>query len=93
MMDGLAVAGLLHDPESGAPSPLKARPSQSWPVSPSGYFDAAKAFRRNHHKERVNLDLPVWMIQRIDRIAGRNGIPRQSQLKAWLAERLKEETA
>lgn len=54
------------------------------------YFDAAKAVRINHTKARVNLDLPKWMIQRIDRVAGRNGLARQSQIKAWLADKIKE---
>jgi hypothetical protein len=54
------------------------------------YFDTAKARRRNHEKSRVNLDLPQWMISSIDRVAGRNGIARQSQIKAWLADKIKE---
>jgi hypothetical protein len=54
------------------------------------YFDPARASRRNHAKARVNLDLPQWMIFNIDRVAGRNGLARQSQIKAWLAEKLKE---
>lgn len=54
------------------------------------YFDATKAVRINHAKARVNLDLPKWMIQRIDRVAGRNGLARQSQIKAWLADKIKE---
>lgn len=54
------------------------------------YFDAAKAARTNHAKARVNLDLPQWMIARIDRVAGRNGLARQSQIKAWLADKIKE---
>ena len=56
------------------------------------YFDAKKSVRRNHRKDRVNLDLPRWMIDKIDRLAGRNGIPRQSQIKAWLSDRLKTES-
>ena len=55
------------------------------------YFDTSKAVRRNHAKARVNLDLPQWMISSIDRVASRNGIPRQSQIKAWLVGKLKEE--
>ena len=54
------------------------------------YFDTAKARRRNHEKSRVNLDLPQWMISSIDRVAGRNGIARQSQIKARLADKIKE---
>ena len=54
------------------------------------YFDTAKAARINHAKSRVNLDLPQWMIFSIDRVAGRNGLARQSQIKAWLADKIKE---
>jgi len=54
------------------------------------YFDTAKAARINHAKTRVNLDLPQWMISSIDRVAGRNGLARQAQIKAWLVEKLKE---
>jgi predicted DNA binding CopG/RHH family protein len=55
------------------------------------YFATENGQRINHRKERVNLDLPVWMIQAIDRTAGRHGLARQAQIKAWLAERLKAE--
>jgi hypothetical protein len=54
------------------------------------YFDTSQAVRRNHEKARINLDLPQWMISSIDRVAGRNGLARQSQIKAWLADKLKE---
>jgi hypothetical protein len=30
------------------------------------------------------------MIFSIDRVAGRNGLARQSQIKAWLADKIKE---
>lgn len=56
------------------------------------YFDPSKAVRLNHAKARVNVDLPKWMIQRIDRVAGRNGIARQAQIKTWLADKIKAET-
>ena len=54
------------------------------------YFGTSKAVRRNHEKTRINLDLPQWMIFSIDRVAGRNGLARQSQIKAWLADKIKE---
>ena len=57
------------------------------------YFDTAKATRRNHARARVNVDLPKWMINRIDRVAGRNGIPRQAVIKTWLADKLKADAA
>jgi predicted DNA binding CopG/RHH family protein len=58
----------------------------------SDYFDDKKSFRRNHLQNRVNLDLPRWMVEKIDRLAGQYGIPRQSQIKAWLSDRLKTES-
>jgi len=39
---------------------------------------------------RINLDLPRWLIASIDRVVGRNGLARQSQIKAWLADKIKE---
>ena len=55
------------------------------------YFDLSKASRPLLKKERVNLDIPHWMVLRIDRIASRKGLPRQAQIKQWLAEKLTEE--
>ena len=37
------------------------------------------------------MDMPHWMILKIDRIAGRKGLARQAQIKEWLADKLKEE--
>jgi len=55
------------------------------------YFDLARASRPLLEKERINLDLPHWMILRIERIARRKGVPRQAQIKEWLAQKLKED--
>ena len=55
------------------------------------YFDLAKASRPLLQKERINLDIPHWMILQIDRIARRKGLPRQAQIKEWLSQKLKEE--
>jgi predicted DNA binding CopG/RHH family protein len=55
------------------------------------YFDLAKASRPLLAKERINLDIPHWMILRIDRVARRKGLPRQAQIKEWLAQKLNEE--
>ena len=43
------------------------------------YFDLAKASRPLLEKERINLDIPHWMILKIDRVARRKGMPRQAQ--------------
>jgi predicted DNA binding CopG/RHH family protein len=57
------------------------------------YFDPAASVRRNHLKSRVNLDLPAWLLARLDRHASRHGVPRQALVKLWLAERLAAEEA
>jgi hypothetical protein len=36
----------------------------------------------------VNVDFPVWMIERLDREANRIGVPRQSLIKVWIGEHL-----
>lgn len=38
--------------------------------------------------KRVSLDLPVWVIQELDKEADRRGIARQSLIKTWIVDRL-----
>ena len=42
----------------------------------------------NQEQKLVNVDFPLWMLQSLDKEAGRLGVPRQSLIKVWLAERL-----
>jgi hypothetical protein len=51
-------------------------------------FDLATATRPNRTQKRVNVDFPVWMVESLDREAGRLGVTRQSIIKVWIAERL-----
>ena len=51
-------------------------------------FDPATATRPNRTQKRVNVDFPVWMVESLDREAGRLGVTRQSIIKVWIAERL-----
>jgi hypothetical protein len=46
--------------------------------------------RPNLEQKRVNVDLPVWMIEGLDREADKLGVTRQSIIKIWLADRLKK---
>ena len=59
----------------------------------TGVLDLNKSKRINQNPKRVNLDMPVWMIEKLDREAERLGVTRQSVIKVWLAERLDEITA
>lgn len=52
------------------------------------YLDLAKAVRPGHEAKRVNVDFPQWMLARLDMEADRLGVPRQSLIKVWIAERL-----
>lgn len=54
----------------------------------SKYLDLSKARRPEQQQKRVNVDFPLWMINLLDKEAKRLGVPRQSIIKVWLAERL-----
>ena len=56
----------------------------------SQYLDLSKARRPNQDQKRVNVDFPLWMIQQLDKEARRLGVPRQSIIKVWVAERLQK---
>jgi hypothetical protein len=56
----------------------------------SKYFDVSKARRPEQEQKRVNVDFPLWMINLLDKEARRLGVPRQSIIKVWVAERLEK---
>ena len=56
----------------------------------SGVLDLSRARRPLQEQRRVNVDFPAWMIDSLDREAGRLGVTRQSVIKVWLAERLEQ---
>jgi len=56
----------------------------------SKYLDVSKARRPEQEQKRVNVDFPLWMIQMLDKEAKRLGVPRQSIIKVWVAERLEK---
>jgi len=59
-------------------------------VDITDYLDLSKAFRPGQEQKRVNIDIPTWMLDRIDKEADRLGVPRQSLIKVWLGERLEK---
>lgn len=56
----------------------------------SKYLDLSKARKPEQEQKRVNVDFPLWMIQLLDKEARRLGVPRQSIIKVWVAERLEK---
>ena len=56
----------------------------------SEYLDMSKARRSEQEQKRVNVDFPLWMLHSLDKEAKRLGVPRQSIIKVWVAERLEK---
>lgn len=54
------------------------------------HLDLTKTHRPGQESKRVNVDFPEWMLHSLDKEAKRLGVPRQSIIKIWIAERLKE---
>jgi len=54
------------------------------------YLDYSKARRPEQEQKRVNVDFPIWMIHSLDKEAHRLGVPRQSIIKVWVADRLEK---
>ena len=54
------------------------------------YLDVSKARRPDQEQKRVNVDFPIWMIHSLDKESKRLGVPRQSIIKVWIAERLEK---
>ena len=62
------------------------------------YLDFSTAVRLKNVKtlktetKKVNVDFPEWIIESLDIEAKKIGVTRQSIIKVWIAERLKQET-
>ncbi len=57
------------------------------------YLEVSMAHRPVQQHRRVNVDVPIWMIHSLDTEAKRLGVPRQSIIKVWVAERLEKKKA
>ena len=54
------------------------------------HLDLSDIKRPKQEQKRVNVDFPLWMIDLLDKEAKRLGVPRQSIIKVWVAERLEK---
>ena len=52
------------------------------------FLDYSTACRPGQTQNQVSIDFPVWMLELVDKEAGRLGVTRQLVIKRWLAERL-----
>jgi len=61
----------------------------------SEYLDFSNAVRLNEFEKistkKINVDFPEHIIKLLDNEAQKIGVTRQSIIKVWIAERLKEE--
>ena len=61
--------------------------------SVKSHLDLSKARRPEQEQKRINVDFPIWMIHSLDKEASRLGVPRQSIVKVWIADRLEKAAA
>lgn len=55
------------------------------------YADLTKTNHPNLEQKKINVDMPIWLINTLDFKAKELGISRQAVIKTWLAERAKTE--
>ena len=55
------------------------------------YLDMSTLTKNGTQTKKVNVDFPEWVINSLDLEAKKIGVTRQSIIKVWIAERLKEE--
>jgi CopG antitoxin of type II toxin-antitoxin system len=55
------------------------------------YLDLDQAIRPGLLQKRVSVDFPVWMVKHLDSIAKKLGVTRQSVIKVFISDKLKEE--
>ncbi|MDP2424660.1 MAG: hypothetical protein U1C46_09765 [Bacteroidales bacterium] len=54
------------------------------------YLDLEKSQRPGLKQHRVSVDFPNWMVKALDKEAERLGITKQSVIKFWLSEKIKD---
>ncbi|WP_439481942.1 type II toxin-antitoxin system BrnA family antitoxin [Cyclobacterium plantarum] len=54
------------------------------------YLQTDKISKPRLKARRVSVDFPEWMVQELDRAAQKLGITRQSLIKVFIADKLKE---
>ena len=57
----------------------------------SDYLDMSTITKNGTQTKKVNVDFPEWVINSLDYEAKKIGVTRQSIIKVWISERLKEE--
>jgi hypothetical protein len=53
-------------------------------------LDFSGSRRINQELKRVNINFPVWVVEKLDKESKRLGISRQALVNVWIAEKLEE---
>ncbi len=56
------------------------------------YFDLSSIKKPNHTSKKLDIDMPVWMINSLKKEAKQIGTTVQVVIKMWLAQRLADKT-
>ncbi len=54
------------------------------------FLDLDKASRPGLKAKRVSVDFPEWMVHELDKVAKKLGVTRQSVIKVFISDKLKE---
>ncbi|MCP4459654.1 MAG: CopG family transcriptional regulator [Cytophagales bacterium] len=55
------------------------------------HLDLSQVNRPGLQPRRVSVDFPEWMVGQLDMVAKRLGVTRQSVIKVYISEKLKED--
>ncbi|WP_200763253.1 type II toxin-antitoxin system BrnA family antitoxin [Nitrosophilus alvini] len=51
-------------------------------------LDLKKIKKPNLQIKRINIDFPLWLVEKIDKEAKKLGVSRQAIIKMWLAQKV-----
>jgi hypothetical protein len=55
------------------------------------YLIVKSSFRPGLKQKRVSVDFPEWMVTELDRVSTKLGVTRQSIIKIFISDKLREE--
>lgn len=58
----------------------------------SEFLDIKNAQKGSNKPKRVIIDFPEWMVTELDKVSKRLGVTRQSVIKVFISEKLKDKS-
>lgn len=56
------------------------------------FLDLKSLKKPDNEPKRVSVDFPAWMVHELDKVSKRLGVTRQSVIKVFISEKLKEKS-